>query len=69
MDAAAEALRAAIDGLKAVETADETATVQGDKTMTTGSGNAKTGETTPVAAAVAVLALAGACFVVSRKKR
>ncbi|MDY3989529.1 MAG: hypothetical protein SOY88_09615 [Massilioclostridium sp.] len=69
VDAAEEALRAAIDGLKAVETADETATVQGDKTMTTGSGNAKTGETTPVAAAVAVLALASACFVVSRKKR
>ena len=69
VDAAAKALRAAIDGLKTVESADNAATINGDKAMTTGSGNAKTGETTPVAAAVAVFALAGACFAVSRKRK
>lgn len=66
---AADNLKAAINGLKKVGTAPVATNVQGDSTLTTGSGNAKTGETAPIALAVSALVLAGAGFVLSKKKK
>ena len=56
---AIEALKTSVDGEKPVA---------GDSNLTTGSGNAKTGETFPTAAAVAVLLLAGTAAVVLKKR-
>ena len=74
VNSAADRLHAAIDRLEATDAASgsivgQGASIQGDATRTNGSATAKTGETTPVAALIAVLALAGAGLVVSKKRR
>ena len=70
VDKAQQDLQAAIDGLKAVETAAETGvSVAGDKTVTTGGGNAKTGENQAAAMAATALVLAAAAFALTKKKR
>lgn len=66
---AAKLLQTAIDSLEIDNGLPAGAAVQGDGTMGTGSGNAKTGETVPAAVAASLLALAGAGFVLSRKKK
>ncbi|EEG28630.1 hypothetical protein CLOSTMETH_03815, partial [[Clostridium] methylpentosum DSM 5476] len=43
--------------------------VQGDKTLTTAGGNAKTGETAPIAAVALLAVMACTGFAVSRKKK
>ena len=69
-DAAAAALKEAMSGLKAVETQSiVTPEVEGDKTVTTAGGNAKTGETAPIAAAAMLAIVACAGFAVSRKRK
>lgn len=67
VSAAADGLRAAYSGLTLLE-AGGAAPVAGDTALTTGTGNAKTGESAPIAVAVALLALAGAA-VIGRKRR
>lgn len=70
VDKAQQDLQAAIDGLKAVETAAETGvSVAGDKTVTTGSGNTKTGESQAAAMAMTTLVLAAAAFALTKKKK
>lgn len=64
-DKAVEALRAAISGLKPIETQDQ-ATIQGDHTLTTGSSSAKTGEATPIAA-VALISVCAAALLFKRR--
>lgn len=64
-DKAAEALRAAISGLKPVETENQAA-VQGDQNLTTSGGNAKTGEATPMAA-VALVCVCAAVLLFKRR--
>ena len=66
VNCAVQALQEALSGLKPVESS---GAVQGDNTKTTGSGNAKTGDAAPIAAAVSLLALAGAAFVIGKKKK
>lgn len=71
VNTATDKLTEAINGLvlKSLEDA-ETVTVAGDQTLTTKKGNAKTGETTaPIAMVTALLVLAGAAFVHSRKRK
>ena len=41
---------------------------QGDAALTTGGGNAKTGEATPIALAVAAVSLVGAALFISKKR-
>lgn len=69
VDYAAAELNRAIENLTAVQEAPVPADIEGDANLTAGKGNAKTGETTPVAIALSLLALAGAGFVLSRKKK
>lgn len=66
VDTAADNLKKAIEALQTA--ADVEKPVAGDSNLTTGSGNAKTGETFPAAAAVAALLLAGAAAAVFKKK-
>ena len=69
-DAAAAALREAMSGLQAADTQSTvTPEVEGDKTLTTAGGNAKTGETAPIAAAAMLAIVACAGFAVSRKRK
>ena len=71
VNTATDKLTEALNGLvlKSLEDA-ETVTVAGDQTLTTKKGNAKTGETTaPIAMVTALLVLAGAAFVHSRKRK
>lgn len=71
VDSANAALAEAIAALQPVEAAApapaDTA-VAGDKTVTTGTGSAKTGDTAPFAAAAALVVLAGAGVLLSKKK-
>lgn len=69
VEAAAAALRGAIDELKILGAPMEDGTVKGDFTRTAVSGNAKTGETIPVAIVTACIALMGAGLLLSKKKR
>ena len=64
-DKAAEALKAAISGLKPVEKENQAA-VQGDQDLTTSGGNAKTGETAPMAA-VALVCVCAAVLLFKRR--
>lgn len=68
VDSAADRLNAAINGLVKLNTAPEkgNSVIAGDANRTT--GNAKTGDVAPTAA-VAVLALLSAAYVLSRKKK
>lgn len=66
VDAAVANLKKAIEALKT--SVDGEKPVAGDSNLTTGSGNAKTGETFPTAAAIAVLLLAGTAAVVLKKR-
>ena len=69
-DAAAAALREAMSGLQAADTQSTvTPEVEGDKTLTTAGGNAKTGETAPIAAAAMLAIVACAGFAGSRKRK
>ena len=68
VDEAAQALRGAIDVLVEAVTAAE-AGVQGDSSLTTAGGNAKTGENAPIAAGVALVMLAGSGFALCKKKQ
>ena len=64
---AAQALQDAISGLKSAGTSAADTAVQGDANATADSGNAKTGETVPMAAAAALL-LAGAAAIACKKR-
>lgn len=66
VDNAAEALQDALNKLEAAPA--ENISLTGDKAQTASSGNAKTGENAPVAAAASLLLLASACFMLRRKK-
>lgn len=69
VDEAEQNLQDAVDGLEKAEFPSTNTKVQGDINGTTGSGNAKTGEAVPMAAATSLIALAGAGFILSRKKK
>ena len=69
IDAAAAALRNAIDSLQILAGSETGTAVQGDSQMTAGNGSAKTGETTPIAAGIALFSLACAGVVLSKKKK
>ena len=64
---AAQALQDAISGLKSAGTSAADTAVQGDANATADSGNAKTGETVPMAAAASLL-LAGAAAIAFKKR-
>lgn len=68
-DKAAAALKEAITQLQPLDRAAQRTEVNGGKAPAAESGSAKTGENAPLAAAAAVLILAGAGFAVSRKKK
>ena len=65
---ATDNLKAAYDALTRLD-AGQAATVAGDTALSTSGRNAKTGESSPIAVAVAVAALAATAFVVSKKRR
>lgn len=64
---AAQALQNAVNGLSPAEPVSDSV-VQGDSRVTVGSGNAKTGDTLPFAAAVSLFTLLGAGLILSKKK-
>ena len=66
---AVDNLQAAIDGLVAGSTGTPSVSVDGDKTLTTGSGNAKTGETAPIAAVAVVIGLAAVSLLEAKKRK
>ena len=71
VDSAIDNLNAALDNLVPLDKASANGTVnrvEGDTIPKTDSGNVKTGETAPIAAAVALLAIAAAGFVALKKK-
>lgn len=71
VDSAIDNLNAALDNLVPLDKASANGTVnrvEGDTIRKVDSGNVKTGETAPVAAAVALLAVAAAGFVALKKK-
>lgn len=66
---AVDKLKEAIGGLAATEpAANQNNGVNGDATLTTGSGNAKTGDAAPITVALSILLLAGAGLLRSKKK-
>ena len=65
---AADNLKAAYDALTRLD-AGQTAPAAGDTALSTSGRNAKTGETSPIAVAVAVAALAATAFVGSKKRK
>lgn len=68
-DQAAALLRKAMGNLQLISSETEQPAVQGDAVVNTAGSNAKTGETAPIAAAAALIPLAGVGFVLLRKKR
>ncbi len=70
INAAAAELSEAMNGLKVAETEIvNTPEVQGDKTLITEGGNAKTGETAPIAVVATLFALTGAGVLLNKKGR
>lgn len=69
VDSAASSLNRAIDGLTADKITSAATEIEGDTNLTTRSESAKTGETSPISAALSLLVLAGAGFVLCRKNR
>ena len=68
-DQAAALLRKAMGNLQLISSETEPPAVQGDAVVNTAGSNDKTGETSPIAAAAALIPLAGVGFVLLRKKR
>ena len=75
VDKAIADLQAAIPTEEPADTTDTDLTqtdtetpTQGDAALTTGGGNAKTGEATPIALAVAAVSLVGAALFISKKR-
>ena len=66
---AADNLQAAIDGLVAASTGTSSVSVEGDNTLTIGNGNAKTGETAPIAAVAVVIGLAAVSLLGAKKRK
>lgn len=69
VDDTARALREAISSLVPIRIPAAAPTVQGDQTAAAGSGNAKTGDTMPVAGAAALLLLASAAALAFQKRK
>ena len=69
VDSAADKLSSAIDSLVTCASVPAGHIVQGDKALSTGSGNAKTGESTPAEVAFALLMLLGSGYLLGKKKR
>ena len=66
---AADNLQAAMDGLVAVSAGTTSISVEGDNVLTTGNGNAKTGETAPIAAVAVVIGLAAVSLLGAKKRK
>lgn len=66
---AAQKLRNAINGLVGVTAKTTGVEREGDVNLTSGRGNAKTGENSPIAIALSLCMLAGAGFILSKKRK
>ena len=69
VDELADNLKKAIEGLENADGTSANLSIEGDGRLTGATGSAKTGDTTPIAAAAALILLAGAGFAVRKRSK